>query len=123
MGSKNMAITELGKQLRKLRLDLGITLLEMAQRIGVSSGMLSSIETGRKPAPAGFVDRLASSYEQVAKERNAFVALAMQTKSEVKVKLKDRPNANELAMTFAQRFESLSDDEIGDLMAVFNKKD
>ncbi|MBI2770219.1 MAG: helix-turn-helix transcriptional regulator [Burkholderiales bacterium] len=118
-----MEITEFGKQLRKLRLDLGITLAEMASRIGVSSGMLSSVETGRKPAPGDLVDRLASAYDAVAIDRDGFMSLAMRTKNEVKVRLDERPNANELAVTFAQRFDSLSDEKIDALMAVFKQDD
>jgi transcriptional regulator with XRE-family HTH domain len=115
-------ITNLGKELRKLRLDLGITLFNMAEKVGVSSGMLSSVETGRKPAPADFIDRLASKYEQVAQRRAEFESLALQTKGEVKVRLDTRPHANELALAFARKFDTLSDDDIAELMAVFKKE-
>ncbi|MEJ1165544.1 helix-turn-helix transcriptional regulator [Variovorax sp. CCNWLW186] len=116
-------MTNLGKELRKIRLDLGITLYEMAAQIGISSGMLSSIETGKKPAPANFVERLASEYEQVAKQVATFHRLADLTKSEVRVSLDGRQNANELAVAFARNFDKLSDSEINRLMAVFEKKE
>lgn len=122
MKGELMTITNLGKELRKLRLDLGITLFDMAQVIGVSSGMLSSIETGRKPAPNGFIDRLATEFDAVSKDRGKFEILALQTRSEVKVRLDSRPHASELAVAFARKFESLSDKEIAEMMAMFNRK-
>jgi transcriptional regulator with XRE-family HTH domain len=117
-----MNITSLGKELRKLRLDLGITLFDMAQRIAMSSGMLSSIETGRKPAPADFIDRLAEEFEEVARNRGRLEILALQTRNEVKVRLDNRPHASELAVAFARKFNTLSDQEIAEMMAVFKRK-
>lgn len=117
-----MTITNIGKELRKLRLDLGITLFDMAQRIAMSTGMLSSIETGRKPAPVDFVDRLALEFDAVAKEQGKYELLALQTRSEVKVRLDSRPHANELACAFARKFETLSDKEIAEMMALFKRK-
>ena len=43
-----MALTAVGKALRKFRIDRDLTLREMAEKIGVTSSLLSSVETGRK---------------------------------------------------------------------------
>lgn len=116
-------MTNLGKELRKIRLERGITLFEMARQIGISSGMLSSVETGRKAAPTNFVARLADEFFEVANDRVKFDRLAAQTQSEVRVALAGRENANELAVAFARNFDTLSDSEISRLMAVFDKKE
>jgi transcriptional regulator with XRE-family HTH domain len=117
-----MNITNLGKELRKLRLDLGITLFDMAKEIEMSSGMLSSVETGRKPAPITLVEKLANQYDVVRAQRDKFEKLALETKTEVRVRLDSRPHANELAVAFARKFDGLTDQDISDLMAVFEKK-
>ena len=115
-------MTRFGKELRKIRLDLGITLFDMATAIGVSSAMLSSVETGKKPAPAQMVDRLAASYPQVQSRYAEFASLADQTKTDVKVRLGADAQANELAVAFARKFDELSAQDIQDLMAVFKRK-
>lgn len=43
-----MKVTEFGKVIRKARLDVNATLLEMARDLHVSSPYLSGLETGRK---------------------------------------------------------------------------
>lgn len=116
-------MTNFGKELRKIRLDLGITLFDMATAIGVSSAMLSSVETGKKAAPDELVGRLASIYPAVHARRAEFVSLADQTKKEVRVNLeKSSKEASELAVAFARNFNQLSAADISQLMAVFDKQ-
>jgi HTH-type transcriptional regulator, competence development regulator len=49
-----------GKALRKLRIDRGWLLKDMAQGIGVATSFLSGVETGRKSIPADLVGKIAS---------------------------------------------------------------
>src|SRR5471030_1961778 len=72
--------TQFGKELKKLRIDLGITLMEMAQKINVSSAFLSAIETGRKRIPDGTLNVLAAEFPAIAKERNKFEVLVNQAR-------------------------------------------
>ncbi len=55
-------ITELGKELRKLRIELGENLLTMSGTLGVSSAFLSAIEVGRKNPPEGISRKVAEAY-------------------------------------------------------------
>ena len=115
-------ITNFGKELRKLRLDLGITLNDMATSIGVSPSLLSSAETGKKPASAALLEKLSGTYEQVRQQRAKFDRLAEETKSEVRIRLSaDNSQAHSVAMAFARNFDSLSRQQLEELMAVFNK--
>lgn len=114
-------MTNFGKELRKIRLDLGITLFDMASAIGISSAMLSSVETGRKAAPDDLVERLANVYAEVKNQKEKFTRLADQTKKEVRLALDSREDASELAVAFARNFSQLSRSEISQLMAVFDK--
>ncbi|RDI10746.1 helix-turn-helix domain-containing protein [Comamonas sp. AG1104] len=114
-------MTNFGKELRKIRLDLGITLFDMATAIGISSAMLSSVETGKKAAPDDLVDRLANVYEEVNQQKQKFIQLANQTKKEVRLTLDSREDATELAVAFARNFSQLSHTEISQLMSVFDK--
>lgn len=115
-------LTSLGKELRKIRLDLGITLYDMAQTAKVSSAMLSSIETGKKAAPDNLIPRLAQSYGAIKERQAELQRLADQTKKEVRMALNDRDNATELAVAFARNFNQLSDTQIQKMMAMLDKK-
>jgi transcriptional regulator with XRE-family HTH domain len=55
-------ITELGKELRKLRIDGNERLLDMAARIGKSAAFISAVETGKKSPPPGFEELVAHAY-------------------------------------------------------------
>lgn len=114
-------ITKFGKELRKLRLDLGITLNDMANQVGVSPSLLSSAETGKKTATPALIDKIASQFPQVHQRKHEFLMLAEETKSEVRIRLsEDNSRANGVALAFARNFDSLSSQQLEQLMAVFN---
>lgn len=50
-----MALTELGKAIRKARIDTGETLGSMADELNVTAAFLSGVETGRKKVPNDLV--------------------------------------------------------------------
>lgn len=112
-------ISTLGKELKKLRIDLGITLVEMARKMAVSSAFLSSIETGRKRVPEAFLDSLTSAYPQIDKDK--FEVLINQSRKEVRLSLEDSSHSDAmLATALARRFRNLSDKEKEDLMKFLN---
>lgn len=55
--------TNFGKFCRKLRIDRGELLYDMAANLGVSSAFLSKVENGRKKPPMEWRDKLISIYE------------------------------------------------------------
>jgi transcriptional regulator with XRE-family HTH domain len=117
-------LTEFGKEIRKLRIDLGITLFEMARSTGVSSAFLSAMENGKKSVPDEYVDVLAEQYEHVRNAKAFFLRLADQTKKEVRINLAESNNsANELATAFARNFSELSDEQVAKIKSILNKKD
>ncbi len=52
-----------GLYLKKMRMDHGFTLHELARKMRVSPQYLSSIECGRAAVTAGFVERIGSHLE------------------------------------------------------------
>lgn len=117
-------LTKLGKELRKLRLDRGITLFEMASALDVSSSLLSSVETGKKPATKALMDKLAVTYPEIEANRAFFFALAEETHKEVRIRLEnDTPQAKELALVFARNFNTLASSDVERLLAVFKSKE
>jgi transcriptional regulator with XRE-family HTH domain len=45
-------LTEFGQYLRKIRIDCGDLLKDMADKLGVTSSYLSAVETGKRNVPA-----------------------------------------------------------------------
>lgn len=117
-------VTEFGKELRKLRLDLGITLFEMAKGIGVSSSFLSSVETGKKPVPHELLVDLARCYNLAQQTKTRLTELADKTRKEVQIKLAETDaSGTELATAFARSFSTLTDDQKLQIQAILNRKD
>lgn len=55
--------TEIGKELRKLRIDKEERLVDMAARLKVSASFISAIETGKKSPPMDFEKQVGSAYD------------------------------------------------------------
>lgn len=55
-------LTEFGKFTRKLRIDNGELLKNMADKLGVSSSYLSSVETGKRKVPLEWADKISLLY-------------------------------------------------------------
>ena len=53
-----MRLTEYGKLVRKARIDAGITMLKMADALGVAPSYLSATEVGNKKVPLPFATRV-----------------------------------------------------------------
>lgn len=104
--------TQLGKELRKLRIDLGVTLMGLSEMVNLSPAFLSAIETGRKRVPDSFLENLASKVPAVAEQRQKFEALINQARNEVRLPLDEaRFEDAELATALARRFSGLSDEQ------------
>lgn len=114
--------TQLGKELKKLRIDLGMTLMDMAKEINVSAAFLSSIETGRKRVPDNFLETLASNFDAVAEQRNKYEILINQARQEVRMSVSGTNYEDaELATALARRFGSLSAEEKQQLMSIIGE--
>ncbi|KQN24251.1 hypothetical protein ASF00_15465 [Sphingomonas sp. Leaf34] len=101
-------MTPFGKAVRHLRIEHEMLLGSMADSLSVSSSYLSQIESGKKPIPPGFADRVAALMRldmiAAAKLRQE-AALSM---AEFKIQIadsapaSDRILAGELAHEFAR---------------------
>jgi predicted transcriptional regulator len=111
--------TQLGKELKKLRIDLGTNLMGMSKMVSLSPAFLSAIETGRKRVPDNFLETLVARIPAVAKDRSKYEVLINQARKEVRVALE---NVNyedaELATALARRFGSLSAEEKARLKSI-----
>lgn len=116
-----MKLTELGKELRKIRIGREEVLFDMAKRLDISSAMLSAIETGAKAAPEGFAYRLAEHYEQVADSIEHFEHLCDMTKKMLKVPL-DLPEETKCAaLAFNRVLPHMAEEDVKSILTVLEK--
>lgn len=111
-------LTEFGKLLRKIRIDKGMLLKDMAGALSISPAYLSAVETGKKPIPDGFVGRIASLFDYTAgsDEHSALEDSASMSKGEAP--MKHLPQKHQQAvLAFARNLSHLSADEVEKVMA------
>lgn len=115
--------TELGKSLRKLRIDVGETLGDMAERLGITSSYLSAIEKGKRPAPSGLIDKVADLYSLSDDARGSLAAAADKTLKSVKVELEGASDSKrDAALCFARSFDDLDDETAKSVLKLLRKK-
>ncbi|MEQ4693442.1 MULTISPECIES: helix-turn-helix domain-containing protein [Providencia] len=108
--------TKFGKFLRKLRIDKGMVIRDMATMLGVSPAYLSAIELGKRAIPDSFVDNLCDAFKLNSSERIDALHLADISQPSIKIDLTDAEDANrETMLAFARKFKELDDDQLNKL--------
>lgn len=116
--------TTLGAFLRKLRLQRGEKLKEMAENLNVSSAFLSAVENGKKKMPASWYEKLANLYNLSAKQQAELENAVIESGETVELKIKDIPSGNrELAVCFARHFDSLDEEASKEIFAILKRKE
>lgn len=117
-------MTEFGKSLRKIRIDNGERLFDMAKKLGVSSAFLSAVENGKKSVPIDWVRILSQKY---ALSEAAVIKLqheADESLMSVKINLEgSSPERRSLAAGFARRFNDFSDDDFEEFRKLLKNTD
>lgn len=105
-------LTSLGRYLRKMRIDSGELLKEMADKLEMSSAMLSSIENGKRNPSPDFAEKLSKAYGLNASEQKVLSKLVAENSESVSIGLKGLvPQDQHLAFSFARRFADLSESD------------
>lgn len=101
-------LNPLGKALRKLRIDRGWLLKDMAKGIGVATSFLSGVETGRKAIPPGFVEKVAAWADLKGTELMHLQKAALVSQREFKIPVKaDFSDGDREAAALLARFGEL----------------
>ena len=116
-------VTELGKALRKLRIDRSETLGDMADKLSITSSYLSAIEKGKRPAPEGLTDKISDLYGLGSDIRSELASAADKTLQAVKLSLDGSSDPKrEVALCFARSFDDLDDDTAESVLKLLRKK-
>lgn len=115
-----MELTPFGIAVRKLRLDRGMRLLDLATKLGLSTAFVSAIETGRKPIPDGFVLKVSKAMQLSTSELSALRKAADRTRHVVRIE-KLPEDERELVSAFARRLDKVPPDIMAELKKIILK--
>lgn len=116
--------TALGKFLRKLRIDNDELMKDMADKLKLATSTLSSIENGRRNPPKGFEEKIIDAYALAAAEIEQLRGAIMQSRDEVALRIKGMSSQDqELAVSFARRFENLSEADKARIKEILSEND
>lgn len=106
-------LTETGKFLRKLRIDRGELLKNMADKLGVSSSFLSAVENGKKKMPPDWKSTIIKLYQLNDIEIFNWDKAIAQTANVVEMDIKGmQSDHSDIAVAFARQFPDFTDDEL-----------
>lgn len=116
-------LTQLGIFLRKLRLDSGEIMKEMAAKLDVSSSFLSAVENGKKKMPDSWYRAIVNLYNLDKEKQDELMTAIEESQKSVEINLEDLSREKKkLAFSFARELENLNKEEV-DKMKIFFKKD
>lgn len=116
-------LTQLGIFLRKLRLDHGEIMKEMAEKLDVSSSFLSAVENGKKKMPDSWYEIIVNLYCLDQEQQDELIKSIEESQKSIEINLKDlNSKKRNLVFSFARELNNLNEEEV-DKMNYFLKKD
>lgn len=105
-------LTNFGKFCRKLRIDNGKLLLDMARELGVSSAFLSKVENGKAKPPVEWNAVISNNYNLTEGQKRELAILIEGERSKKTVKIPDiSEDDSELMLAFARKLGSMSESD------------
>ena len=109
-------LTRFGKEVRKLRIEKGVTLKQMATTLGKTSAYLSAVETGRKNLPDSLVDEAINYFTLEGEMIQQLKRAAELSHHEVRISFNGISEPKrEVATAFARQFPILSDETLNQI--------
>jgi len=117
-------MTPFGLFMRKLRLEQGLLLKDMADSMGVSSAYLSALEHGKKGTPKPeFVSALEAKLKLSVAQKAELRDAVRNSATQVAIPSKVTPLAFETAHAFARMLPDLSERQLREMQRIFDDKD
>ncbi|MCR5544871.1 MAG: helix-turn-helix domain-containing protein [Lachnospiraceae bacterium] len=115
-------LTSLGKFLRKLRIDRGEILKNMADKLEVSSSFLSAVENGKKRMPSAWNNEIVKLYQLNQEEQITFTKAIAETEQSVEMNFSQVSYQNrEVAISFARKFIDFDDKQVEEIKKILQK--
>ena len=121
---ERFCMTEIGKFLKKLRIDNGEVLLSMAEKLKVTPSFLSAVELGKKKMPYEWNTKIRSIYKLTPEQEDALdEAISMSEKAVILDIENASPNAKKIAVSFARSFNDFTDEQLITLKKLMNNEE
>lgn len=106
-------LTSLGIFLRKLRLEQGEVLKDMADKLGVTVSFLSAVENGKKRMPSSWNNKLCKIYSLDMYAQESLTKAIADAEESIELSFSGIANQNkEIAVSFARKFSEFDDEEL-----------
>ena len=116
-------LTPFGKFTRKLRIDNGELLKDMAEKLGVTSSYLSAIENGKRNVPKKWLDKLTSIYELDELQQKGLKKSIEESKITNKVDVANMKNSDkDLMLALARSIEEMKPEDKEIIKKIVNKR-
>src|SRR5215218_2388857 len=110
-----MELSPFGREVRKLRIDAGMLLKDMALALNVSPSWLSALETGRKGVPDRLVAKIVALLKLTDEAAARLAEAAGRSREIFSLRPGNDPLRRDVAASLARRFSELDEDQLRDL--------
>ena len=115
MGS---SLTQLGKVLRKQRIDADERIADLAEALGVTSSFISAIELGKRSPSEQFLSGVVKHYALSREDEAELRQAAVKSTGSVRIDLDDHNDlSRELAVAFARAFPTIDQAKANELLS------
>ena len=116
-------LTLFGREVRKRRIDVGVTLKEMADAIGVSAAFLSAVEMGKRNAGDSIVSKSILFFDEHGVNAKELRSYAEQSREEIKIRIRDaREDQQKMVVALARRFSSLTEVQVEKILGAMDRE-
>ena len=115
-------LTEFGKMCRKIRIDAGEIMADMADHLHVSAAFLSAVEHGKKPVPTEWPEQISIFYKLDAEAFDKLRKLADDSIRQIRIDIDERDDSERnFIIAFARNFENLDDNDRKKILELLRK--
>ena len=116
-------LTSLGRFLRKLRIDRGEILKDMADKLDVSVSFLSAVENGKKRMPMTWNARICGLYGLNEEQKDEFTKVIADTEKTIELDFSGASaSRRELAVSFARKFSDIDDKQLEEIQRILKRR-
>jgi transcriptional regulator with XRE-family HTH domain len=114
--------TELGKFLRKLRVDHKEQLKDMAARTSMSTSGLSAMEIGKKKMPTGFCKKVCEAYQLNADQKEYLIRAIADTESSIEIDMAGMSAERKcMVAMFAEKVSEMNDRKAEEIRRILER--
>lgn len=118
---KTKGVTNLGKKLRKIRIDNDEISSDMARKLEISVSYLSTIENGKRNVPKDFAKKLFKIYQLSDNDKEKILQAISIYSGEMRIRLDSlNEKQKELSLLYAREVGKLNDKQIEKITGYLN---